>query len=51
MEDDAIDYKDEETVKDYLKHVLKNGNTDDRQEALSMIKTKFILSKRELRLR
>lgn len=51
MEDEAIDYKDEETAKDFLKHVLKTGNAEERQEALSMIKTKFTLSRRELKLR
>lgn len=51
LENSAIKDDDEEMAKDYLKHILKNGTADERQEALSMIKTRFILTKRELKLK
>lgn len=37
-----------EMTKNYLLHILKIGTAEERQEALSFIKTKFILSKREI---
>ena len=37
-----------EMMKNYLLHILKIGTAEERQEALSFIKTKFILSKREI---
>lgn len=48
LENSAVKNNDEEMAKDYLKHILKSGSADERQEALSMVKTKFILSNREL---
>lgn len=37
-----------EMTKNYLLHILKMGTAEERQEALSFIKTKFILSKRTI---
>jgi oligoribonuclease (3'-5' exoribonuclease) len=51
IENSAVDKNDEEMAMNYLKHVLKSGSADERQQVLSMIKTKFILTKRELRLK
>lgn len=50
LENLAIKPNDEEMGKDYLRHVLKTGTSEERQEALEMIKSKFILLDRELRL-
>jgi hypothetical protein len=50
LENLAIKPNDEEMGKDYLRHVLKTGTSEERQEALQMIKTKFVLSKREVKL-
>lgn len=35
-------------MKNYLKHILTVGTAEERQEALSFIKTRFILSQREI---
>ena len=37
-----------EMTKSYLSHILQVGTAEERQEALSFIKTKFILSKRAI---
>lgn len=37
-----------EMTKNYLLHILQVGTAEERQEALSFIKTKFILSKRAI---
>ena len=37
-----------EMTKNYLLHILQIGTAEERQEALSFIKTKFILSKRAI---
>jgi DNA invertase Pin-like site-specific DNA recombinase len=48
MENSAVKINDEGMAINYLKHVLKTGSADDRQEALGMIKTKFILKNKQL---
>jgi len=48
LESSAIKHHDEEMAINYLKHTLKTGTSDDRREALSMIKTKFILRSKTL---
>lgn len=50
IENSAVKSNDEEMAREYLIHILKTGNADDRREALGMIKTKFILSRKELKL-
>jgi len=50
LENSAVNDSDEEMAENYLKHILKGGSADERQEALGMIKTKFVLTKRELKL-
>ncbi len=50
IERSAVKNNDDEMQINYLKHVLKTGSADDRQEALGMIRTKFILSRKELKL-
>jgi len=37
-----------ELTKNYLLHILQIGTVEERQEVLSFIKTKFILSKRTI---
>jgi hypothetical protein len=39
-----------EMAKNYLLHILHVGTIEERQEALSFIKTKFILSKKTIKL-
>ncbi|MEN8252952.1 MAG: hypothetical protein ABFQ62_01085 [Patescibacteria group bacterium] len=51
IETSAVKSQDEEVAVNYLRHILKTGSSDDRREALGMIKTKFILSKKELKLK
>lgn len=50
LENLAVKPNDEEMGKDYLKHVLKTGTSEERKEALEMIKTKFILSNKTLHI-
>ena len=50
-----FDYPKENPVgknisRDYLQHVLKAGTAEDRQQILSVIKTKFILHNRQLQV-
>lgn len=40
-----------EMTKNYLLHILRIGTAEERQEALSFIKTKFILSQKEIKLK
>jgi len=42
---------DNDTAKAYLLHLLKAGTSEERQLILSAIKTKFILTHRELRIK
>lgn len=48
LENLAVKPNDEEMGKDYLRHVLKTGTAEERQEALQMIKTHFILINKQL---
>lgn len=50
IEVSAVKSNDEEMAVNYIKHVLKTGNSDDRREALGMIKTKFFLTKKGLKI-
>lgn len=50
LENLAIKPNDENMGKDYLRHVLKTGTSEERREALQMIKTKFSLSNKQLRI-
>lgn len=50
IETTAANHQDEDMAVNYLKHMLKTGNADDRQSALGMIKTKFILNNKELKI-
>jgi hypothetical protein len=50
-----IDYPEKDPInndmaKVYLLHLLKAGTSEERQLILSAIKTKFILTRRELRM-
>lgn len=51
LENSAIKTNDSEMAINYLKHILKTGSTDDRREALGMVKTKFVLKNRGLKLK
>lgn len=50
IESSAVKTNDYEMAIDYLKHILKTGSSDDRREALGMIKTRFVLSNKELKI-
>lgn len=50
IETSAVKETDEDMAKDYLKHTLQSGTADERREVLSMIRTKFILTNKELRV-
>jgi len=39
-----------EMTKNYLLHILQIGTAEERQEALSFIKTRFIISQKEIRI-
>ena len=47
----AVQPNDEQMAKEYLKHTLKTGSAEDRQVVLGMIKTKFVLSKKQLSIK
>ncbi len=47
----AFNHINTDMVKRYLLHTLQFGTTEERQEILSVIKTKFILHNRELRIK
>lgn len=49
LENLAVKPNDEEMGKDYLRHVLRTGTSEERQDALQMIKSTFILLNRELK--
>lgn len=51
LENLAIKNNDAEMARDYIKYILKSGSGDERQEVLGMMKTKFVLTKRELKLK
>lgn len=50
IENEAVKNNDDEMAINYLKHILKTGSSDDRREALGMIRTKFMLSEKQLRI-
>jgi hypothetical protein len=50
IENSAVKSNDNEMAIDYLKHILKTGSSDDRREALGMIRTKFVLRNKELKV-
>ncbi|MCD8484761.1 recombinase family protein [Candidatus Woesebacteria bacterium] len=50
IENSAVKTNDDEMAIDYLKHILKTGSSDDRREALGMIRAKFILRNKELKV-
>lgn len=50
MELSAVQPNNDQMAREYLKHILKTGSVEDRQQALGMVRTKFILRNRELRL-
>lgn len=50
IENSAVKTNDYEMAIDYLKHTLKTGSSDDRREALGMIKTRFVLINKELKV-
>jgi len=50
IESSAVKSNDEEMAINYIKHMLKTGSSNDRREALGMIKTKFLLLNKELKI-
>lgn len=51
LELSAVQPNDDQMAREYLKHILKTGSADDRQQALGMVRTKFVLSAKELKIR
>lgn len=49
MELSAVQPNDDAMAREYLKHILKTGSAEDRQQALGMVRTKFMLKNKELR--
>lgn len=50
IENSAARSNDDQMAINYLKHVLKTGSSDDRREALGMIKTTFLLLNRTIKI-
>lgn len=50
LENLAVKPNDEEMGKDYLRHVLKTGTAEERQDVLQMVKSKFLLSQKKIDL-
>jgi site-specific DNA recombinase len=50
IENSAVKSNDEEMAINYIKHVLKTGSSDDRREALGMIRTKFKLMNKKIEI-
>ena len=48
IEFSAVKSNDEEMAINYIKHVLKTGSSDDRREALGMIKSRFSLLNKKI---
>lgn len=42
--------KDDEMARDYLEHMLKTGSPEDRQEAIGLIKSRFVLNEKKITL-
>ncbi len=49
MELSAVKSSDDQMAREYLKHILKTGSAEDRQEVMGMIRTRFLLTKKCLR--
>lgn len=50
IEMSAVKNDDEVMARDYLEHMLKTGSPEDRQEAIGLIKSKFVLSDKKIEL-
>jgi site-specific DNA recombinase len=50
LETSAIKKNDEEMAINYLKHILKTGSSDDRKDVLGVVKTKFILKNKCIKI-
>lgn len=50
MELSAVKPSDDQMAREYLKHILKTGSAEDRQEVMGMIKTKIVLRNKQLNL-
>ncbi len=48
MELSAVQPNDDSMAREYLKHILKTGSAEDRQQVLGMVRTKFILRAKQL---
>jgi len=51
IEMSAVKDDDDAMARDYLEHMLKTGSPEDRQEAIGMIKSKFVLNNRKISLK
>jgi len=47
----AVKNDDETMARDYLEHMLRTGSAEDRQEAISLIKSRFVLSNKVIALK
>lgn len=50
IEMSAVKNDDNIMARDYLEHMLKTGSPEDRQEAIGLIKSRFILSDKKFAL-
>lgn len=51
IEMSAVKDDDDVMARDYLEHMLKTGSPEDRQEAIGLIKSKFVLNNRKISLK
>jgi len=50
IEMSAVKNDDEVMARDYLEHMLKTGSSEDRREAIALIKSRFVLSEKKITL-
>jgi len=50
IEISAVKNDDEVMARDYLEHMLKTGSSEDRREAIALIKSRFVLSEKKITL-
>lgn len=50
IEMSAVKSDDDIMARDYLEHMLKTGSAEDRQEAIGLIKSRFVLNDKKIAL-
>jgi site-specific DNA recombinase len=51
MELSAVQPNDDTMAREYLKHILRTGSAEDRQQVLGMVRTKFLLKNRTISIK